>query len=301
VASATRPYTVPAKGRTGVASAARAACRLHAQGSISLKSTLQTGRSKPKGPTHLIRRHLPEGARARCAFSVIVPAYNEQLVLEDAVERIATLLRDVDDYEIVIVEDGCTDYTPVVAATLRRRFPNVQHIHSLVRLGKGRAVSEGIRAARGEILVLMDADMATDPEGLLDCINRVRAGDAHILVGSRYHPESRTERTPLRLAYSRVYNAAATLLLGSRVRDHQCGFKVFDGDAVRSVVPFVRSDRFFWDTEVLAMAQWLGYTVKEVPITWREGTASKVRLLRTPIEMFGSLLRLACSRRVRAP
>ena len=230
-----------------------------------------------------------------------MPAYNEQLALESTVDRIVALLEGVPDYEIVIVEDGCTDYTPVVAASLRFRYPHIQHIHSQVRLGKGRAVSEGIRAARGDVVILMDADMATDPEPMLDWIRAVRQGSVDILIGSRYHPLSDTHRTPMRLAYSRAYNVAARLLLGSRIKDHQCGFKVFNGDAIRSILPFVKNDRFFWDTEVLAIAQWLGYRVREVPITWREGTASKVRLLRTPLEMFAGMLRLAAARRWRIP
>ena len=252
-------------------------------------------------PAHVIRRHMPEGARARCAFSVIIPAYNEQLVLEEAVDRVVGLLADVDDYEIVIVEDGCTDYTPLMAAELRARYANVQHIHSAVRLGKGRAVSEGMRAARGRVVVLMDADMATDPAEILRFIRAVERGDADILIGSRYHAESHTRRTSLRLLYSRVYNGAARLLLGTTVRDHQCGFKVFDGDAMRSILPFVKSERFFWDTEALAFAHWFGYRVREVPITWKEGASSKVRLFRTPVEMFSALLRLSITRRWRLP
>lgn len=234
-------------------------------------------------------------------MSIIIPAYNEQLVLEDAVARVVALMGENEDYEIVIVEDGCTDYTPVMASALRRLYPNVQHVHSSVRLGKGRAVAEGLRAARGDVLVLMDADMSTDPTELLRWINLVRRGDAEILTGSRYHPESRAQRTGVRLLYSRLFNAAARLLLGSRVRDHQCGFKVFDGDAMRSILPFVKSERFFWDTEVLAIAQWAGYRIVEVPIAWKEGTASKVRLLRTPLEMFSAMLTLAVLRRWRFP
>lgn len=250
----------------------------------------------------MLRRHHAADTRARCALSIIIPAYNEQMVLEDAVDRVTSLLREIEgDYEIVIVEDGCTDYTPVMAAALRRSRVNVQHIHSAVRLGKGRAVSEGIRASRGDVLVLMDADMATDPAELLRWISVVKRGDADILIGSRYHPESRATRTGLRLLYSRFYNRAARALLGSRLRDHQCGFKVFDGDAIRAILPFVKSDRFFWDTEVLAVAQWFGYRVREVPITWKEGTASKVRLLRTPLEMFSALVRLSLAKRWRLP
>lgn len=248
-------------------------------------------------PAHVIRRHVPAHAPARCGFSIIIPAYNEQLVLEDAVERVAQLLRDVPDWEIVIVEDGCTDYTPLMAAELRQRHKNIQHIHSKVRLGKGRAVAEGIRAARGDAVILMDADMATDPGELLRWVRVVQRGDADLVIGSRYHPQSRAERTGLRLLYSRAFNFAARLLLGSKVRDHQCGFKVFDGPAIRSILPFVKSDRFVWDTEVLAVAQWFGYRVVEVPIRWKEGKASKVRLLRTPLEMFGGLVRLALRRR----
>jgi glycosyltransferase AglD len=250
---------------------------------------------------HRITHHAPQTSVARCAFSIIVPAYNEQLVLEETVERIVRLLGDRDDYEIVIVEDGCSDYTPVIAASLRDRYPNVQHIHSRVRLGKGRAVAEGMRVARGDVVVLMDADMATDPSALLRHVRAVQAGEADIIVGSRYHAESRARRTLVRLLYSRAYNLAARVLLRSRIADHQCGFKVFDAAAMRNVLPFVKSDRFFWDTEVLAIAQWFGYRVREAPIAWREGKASKVRMLRTPFEMFGAMIVLAIMRRWRLP
>ena len=252
-------------------------------------------------PAHRLRVNLAADLRARCAVSIIIPAYNEQLVLEDAVERVVGLMGARADYEIVIVEDGCTDYTPVMAAELRRRHPHVHHVHSSVRLGKGRAVAEGLRAARGDVLVLKDADMSTDPTELLRWISIVQRGDAEILTGSRYHPQSKAQRTGVRLLYSKLFNAAARRLLGSRVRDHQCGFKVFDGDAMRSILPFVKAERFFWDTEVLAIAQWFGYRIVEVPIAWKEGTASKVRLFRTPLEMFSAMLRLALTRRWRFP
>lgn len=252
-----------------------------------------------RAPSHVIRRHLPPDVSARCAFSIIIPAYNEELLLEATVERIVALLADVDDYEIVIVEDGCSDYTPLMAAELRARHAHIQHIHSRVRLGKGRAVAEGIRASRGRAVVLMDADMATDPSALTRWLRMVHRGDADIIIGSRYHPQSATQRTGLRLAYSRAYNAVTRALLGSHVRDHQCGFKIFEGDAIRSILPFVKSERFFWDTEVLAVAQWMGYRVLEVPITWKEGKATKVRLVRTPLEMFGALLALALAGRRR--
>lgn len=250
---------------------------------------------------HVISLHLDERLESRCAFSIIVPAYNEQLALEATVERIIDLLAGETDYEIIIIEDGCTDWTPVVAADLRSRHPHVRHVHSRVRLGKGRAVSEGMRLARGDAVILMDADMATDPADLLEFVRTVREGRTDVVIGSRYHPESRAERTPLRLAYSRAYNAAVRLLLGSRIRDHQCGFKVFNGEAIHSILPFVKSDRFFWDTEVLVVASRLGYDVREVPIRWKEGAASKVRAFRTPIEMLLGLLGLWLTRRWRLP
>ena len=246
---------------------------------------------------HVIRRHLPGQARSRCAFTIVVPAYNEQFQLEATVDRIVRLLPDDDDHEIVIVEDGCTDATPSIAEWLCRKYPNVQHIHSRVRLGKGLAVSEGMRAARGSVIVLLDADVSVSPERLMSWVDRVRRGEADILIGSRYHERSRATRTPLRRRLSLAYNGLARVLLGSKVRDHQCGFKVFDERAIRSILPFVKSDRFFWDTEVLAIAQWRGYRVVEAPVEWREGEATKVRLVRTPLEMLGGTLRLAFTRR----
>lgn len=256
---------------------------------------------RPEAERHVIRRNLPGHARSRCAFTIVVPAYNEQLQLEATVDRIVTLLDGVTDYEIVIVEDGCTDSTPLIADWLTQKYSHVQHIHSRVRLGKGLGVMEGMRVARGEVIVLMDADLSTDPDRLLECIARVRLGEADILIGSRYHDESDTRRTPLRKLLSVTYNVAARVLLGSRLKDHQCGFKIFDERAVRSILPFVRSHRFFWDTEVLAIAQWHGYRIQEVPVVWKEGKETKVRLFRTPIEMFGNMVRLAMARRRLSP
>lgn len=215
--------------------------------------------------------------------SLVIPAYNEAAGLERAVEAARAALAPLGAYEIIVAEDGSTDGTDRVAARLAARFPEVRHLHSDRRLGRGGALRRAFPEARGRVLAYMDVDLATDIAHLLDLVRAVQDG-ADAATGSRKVPGARAERTAKRSLLSGAYNTWVRLWLGSKVHDHQCGFKAFRREAVLQLLERVGADGWFWDTETLVLAQRAGMKVVEIPVRWKEQKRTKVRLGR---DVFG--------------
>lgn len=218
-------------------------------------------------------------------ISIAIPVLDEEKVLRATVTKIRTFaderLSD-HDVEIVIADNGSTDATSAIADELRRTFPGVRVLR-LDRRGKGLAVRGAWASANADIFVFMDADLATDLGALPTLVASVAEG-GDVAVGSRYHPGSTVERTALRRALSHGYRGLLRALLGTRVTDVPCGFKAVSARVVREVMPNVKDDGWFFDTELLMRAERRGLGIAEVPVTWREirpeGRRSKVRVVR---------------------
>jgi glycosyltransferase involved in cell wall biosynthesis len=224
--------------------------------------------------------------------SIIFPAYNEAARIEQAVEKAIEALREIlPRYEIIIAEDGSTDGTDKISSKLSAKYSFVMHIHSGKRLGKGRALAQASKKARGEIIVYMDVDLATNMKHLKDLIQAIREG-YDFATGSRYLPESRAERTVSRALASRIYNFIIRLLFRTGIKDHQCGFKAFNRIALLQIIDQVKAEHWFWDTEILVKASKKGYKIKEIPVEWKERETTKVRLLKDSITMFLQAIRL---------
>lgn len=226
------------------------------------------------------------------SLSVVLPAHNEAKRLSEAVEKVESYLKKLGyDYEIIIAEDGSTDGTDEIARQLARKNPKIKHLHSDERLGRGRALIRAFKEARGDIVAYMDVDLSTDLKHLEDLISAILEG-YDIAIGSRLMKESEAKRPLKRDVASRVYNFLVRLLLRSKIHDHQCGFKAFKKDAVMKISEKVKDNHWFWDTEVLVIAQRLGYKIKEIPVRWIQGGETKVRFKRDVIYMFSQILRM---------
>lgn len=224
--------------------------------------------------------------------SIVLPAYNEAKRLRNAVEKIENHVRELGyDYEIVIAEDGSTDGTDRIAREIAEKNPRVKHLHSKERLGRGRALMNAFRNCSGDIVVYMDVDLSTDLKHLKDIVSAIEEG-YDVATGSRLMKESVAKRPLKRDLASRVYNFLVRLLLGSKVRDHQCGFKAFKKSAILELGEKVRDTHWFWDTEVLVLAQKMGYKVKEIPVCWEHGGETKVRFKKDVLYMFFQILRM---------
>jgi glycosyltransferase involved in cell wall biosynthesis len=203
-----------------------------------------------------------------------------------------TLDEYVGAYEIIIAEDGSTDGTDKKADELSERLPVVRHLHSDKRLGRGKALKNAFQQSSGEILVYMDVDLATDVRQLKELISSVDEEGYDFATGSRLLPESNVERSGTRNFASKTYNFMVRAVLGSKVKDHQCGFKAFRREPLMQLLNEVGANHWFWDTEILVRAHRRGYRIKEIPVLWKSGRETKVRLLQDSFHMGWQILSL---------
>jgi glycosyltransferase involved in cell wall biosynthesis len=225
--------------------------------------------------------------------SVVLPAYNEVNSLDDAVLKIMKALEKITpSYEIIVAEDGSTDGTDEVAASLSERYQRVKHLHSEERLGRGAALNNAFKKASGRILVYMDVDLATNVEQLKSLVSAVNEEGYDFATGSRMLSESRVERSRTRHVFSKVYNFLVRTMLSSEVKDHQCGFKAFRREPLMKILDEVAANHWFWDTEILVRASHKGYKIKEIPVEWRSGRETKVNLIKDSFNMFSQTTKL---------
>ncbi|MEM2925633.1 MAG: flippase-like domain-containing protein [Methanocellales archaeon] len=217
--------------------------------------------------------------------SLVLPAYNEASRIENAVEAASKRLREItDSFEIIIAEDGSTDGTDKIASELAKRFDYIKHIHSRERLGRGKALARAFSFSQGEIFAYLDVDLATDVKHMEELIQAIREG-YDIATGSRLLSQSEVKRPLKREIASKGYNFLVRLLLSSKLRDHQCGFKAFKRECFEKLSSQVKAPHWFWDTEFLIRAQRAGFKVKEFPVKWHHAGATKVKLGRDILGM----------------
>ena len=226
-------------------------------------------------------------------FTVVFPAYNEADILENAIEKVIQNLDNfVDSYEIIIAEDGSTDGTNKIASMLAKKNPQIKHIHRQKRLGRGAALKNSFKKSHGEILVYMDLDLATDLSHLRALIAAIDIEGFDLATGSRLLSESKVNRSWTRNLASGSYNLIVRKLLGSKIKDHQCGFKSFRREPLLFLLDEVEATHWFWDTEILVRANRRGYKIKEIPVLWRSRKETKVKLFKDSINMFWQALSL---------
>jgi glycosyltransferase involved in cell wall biosynthesis len=222
-------------------------------------------------------------------FTLILPVYNEAANLKKCITEIRRRLKNT-DYEIIVAEDGSTDGSDKISDEFSRKFRNVRCLHSDKRLGRGVAIKNASKIAKGEYVGYIDVDMATHPKHIMELVNLAEKYD--VVTGSRYLKESIAKRALKRHILSMAYNFFVRLLLKSKLHDHQCGFKIFKKAVLKNLNAGIKDNHWFWDTEIMVVAQRSGYSVKEFPITWREGKNSKVSILKDTKNMGIKLFRM---------
>ena len=209
--------------------------------------------------------------------TAIIPVYNDCPALREAIPKSIEILSGITNrFELIVAEDGSTDGSTALVEEFSQRDARVHLLHSDARQGRGKALNRAFGTARGSIVCYYDVDLATDLQHLSQLIGAIREG-ADISTGSRLLPDSDIRRTGGREIASRSYNFLVRLILGSRVFDHQCGFKAFNKSRILPVLPRIRSEHWFWDTEILVRAQRQGYTVTEFAVRWRAGKGTTVK------------------------
>ena len=223
--------------------------------------------------------------------TVVIPVYNDLHALGIAIPRSIELLsRITNSFELIIAEDGSTDGSTDFVRQYELGDNRIHLLHSDERLGRGKALNRAIHESKGNIVCYYDVDLATDLQHLPELLGAIREG-ADIATGSRLMPGSDTVRTGGREIASRSYNFLVRLFLGSRIYDHQCGFKAFRKEYILPILPSIRSSHWFWDTEILVRSQHHGARIREFPVRWRAGKGTTVKV-KDVFEMGSSILRL---------
>jgi hypothetical protein len=224
-----------------------------------------------------------------------VPVHNEEADLESSVCRLRRYLdaRFPFPTVVTIADNASTDGTWAVAQRLAASRQSVRAVR-LSEKGRGRALRAVWSVSDAEVVAYMDVDLSAGPDALLPLVAPLFSGHSDLAIGTRLAPGAVVVRGPRGEVVSRVYNALLHVAFGNRFSDAQCGFKALRGDVARALLPHVADDRWFFDTELLVLAERNGLRVAEVPVDWTDDPDARVNVTRTAIDDLKGIARMRC-------
>ncbi len=235
----------------------------------------------------------PASASTHAVLDIVVPVHNEQADLVASVERLHSYLTASlpVSFRITIADNASTDETWGLALGLAARLPGVHAAH-LSEKGRGRALRQVWSASASDVLAYMDIDLSTDLAAVLPLVAPLLSGHSDLAIGTRLARGSRVVRGPRREAISRCYNLLLRTMLAARFSDAQCGFKAIRADRARELLPLVEDTGWFFDTELLVLAERRGLRIHEVPVDWVDDPDSRVDIVSTAIADLRGIARL---------
>jgi glycosyltransferase involved in cell wall biosynthesis len=227
------------------------------------------------------------------SVDVVIPVYNEEAQLASSILKLQAYLTDQlpVPWRVVIADNASTDATWEIAHALSESLPGVTALH-LDQKGRGLALRTAWMASEAKVVSYMDVDLSTNLRCFLPLLAPLLSGHSELAIGSRLLPGSRIRRRPRREILSRGYNVLVHVAFRTRFSDAQCGFKAMTRRAAQSLLPLVRDESWFFDTELLLLAERLGYRIFEVPVDWIEDLDSRVDIPRTALEDLRGLWRV---------
>lgn len=228
------------------------------------------------------------------SIDIVIPVYNEQAMLERSLTRLVAHLGQCFpfDWRVTIADNASTDATLQRAHELAAHDPGIDVLH-LEQRGRGRALLAAWSRSDADVLVYMDVDLSTDLRALLPLVAPLVSGHSDIAIGTRLRSDSRVVRGPKREFISRCYNRLLRVSLDAGFSDAQCGFKAIRADRARQLLPLIQDREWFFDTELLVLAQRAGMRIHEVPVDWVDDPDSRVAIVRTAIDDLRGIARLA--------
>jgi putative flippase GtrA len=244
---------------------------------------------------------LAEGTMGRTAapapvFDVVIPVFNEEADLAASVERLHAYLSENVPYtfRITVADNASTDNTPVIAAALAAELAGVRVV-TLSQKGKGRAVRAVWAESDASVLAYMDVDLSTDLAAFLPLIAPLISGHSDVSIGTRLHRTARVTRGAKREFISRSYNLMLRHTLATRFSDAHCGFKALRREVAAMLLPLVEDNGWFFDAELLIVAERAGLRIHEVPVDWVDDPNSKVKIVSTALDDLRGIARIARS------
>jgi glycosyltransferase involved in cell wall biosynthesis len=224
----------------------------------------------------------------------VIPVRNEQRELAGHVTRLVEHLRSGFPYawQVTIADNGSTDGTWSLAQELAHRHPGLVRAVHLDRAGRGGALHAAWSASDADVVGYLDVDLSTDLNALVPLVAPLVLGQADLSIGSRLAPGAHVVRGLKREVISRAYNQLLRAVLRVGFRDAQCGFKALRGDAARALLPLVEDRSWFFDTELLVLAERSGLRIREVPVDWTDSPDSRVKIVATALADLRGIWRL---------
>ena len=231
---------------------------------------------------------------------IVVPVYNEERDLERSVRRLRAYLDARFPFHalVTIADNASTDGTQEIGEALASEIPGV-HYMRINDKGRGRALAAAWLISTADVVAYMDVDLSTDLDALLPLVAPLISRHSDLAIGSRLSTGARVRRGWKRELISRCYNALLRIALGAGFTDAQCGFKAIRAETARRLIPQVENRSWFFDTELLVLAQRAGLRIAEVPVDWNDDPDSRVRLVATALEDLRGVWRLMVTRPTR--
>lgn len=223
---------------------------------------------------------------------IVLPVYNEEKVLRQSVQALTVFLQDYPKYnwKIVIADNNSNDSTGKVGRELESENPLVRYLH-IPRKGRGIALRTAWEQTDCDFVSYMDIDLSTGLDALIRAMDLLNAGE-DIVVGNRLAKNSSTTRCLKREFISRSYNIVIKMALGTHFTDAHCGFKTGRREVVQKILPYIKDNEWFFDTEFLFYGERLGHKIVEIPVTWIEDTDTKAKIFKDAYDDLRGLYRL---------
>src|SRR5437763_6455610 len=231
------------------------------------------------------------------SVDIIIPVYNEEVALPRSIATLSAYLETYFPYrwQVIIADNASTDRTLEVGQDLASTYPHVSVLH-LEQKGRGRALKAAWLASDADVVAYMDVDLSTNLQSFLPLVAPLVTGHSDLAIGSRLLRGAVVTRQWKREVISRCYNLLIKLFFRNRFSDAQCGFKAVKRSLQRALLPRIDNNEWFFDTELLLLAEEQRLRIYEVPVDWIEDLDSRVRIAATALQDVKGLLRMRARR-----
>jgi len=229
-------------------------------------------------------------------ISIAIPTLNEEKIINQKIDQLFDFCeKNLKRYKwkVIVADNGSTDKTIKNVKKQKEKYPNLEYF-SLKNPGKGLAIKKAWQNYLADVNIFMDADLATELKFTIPLIKGIIEEEYDLTIGSRYHKQSQCKRSLIRSIYSKFYNLILKILFNIKLTDAHCGFKALSKSAVQKIIPKIKNDGLFFDTELLVLARHYGLSIKQIPVNWteEEGRKTRINIIKTALKYLKEIIKL---------
>lgn len=227
---------------------------------------------------------------------ITIPAYNEEKIIGQKIDQLFKFCqKELSNYQwlVIVAINGSKDKTLNIVQEKTKIYSNLKYIN-LNAPGKGGAIRKAWQTCLGDINIFMDADLSTELKFTHELIKAIEKDNYQIAIGSRYQKQSNLKRPFIRTLFSRTYNLILKIFFNLKITDASCGFKAVSQEVIKKIVPKIKNNDLFFDTELLILAHQNKLSIKEIPVTWKEEKErkTKIKILKTSFNYFKEIVKI---------